>query len=309
MTKEDEVKLTGVMVALATPVDEDGIVDAQGLERLIARVVDGGVVGICPAGTTGEGASLSLDSRLAVVDAVRRLAPKSMTVVPGIFAESVEAAATEAEAYALHGADAVLVSPPHYYILGGDDVVHFLEQVADRSPLPVVAYHIPAFTKNPVPAGAAARLAAHPSIIGIKDSSRDMEYLLEVTDVLRCAGAGSADLAVMTGTDTMLLAAIGAGASGAIIASANLVPEVSVGALQAWRQGRTAEAVRDEATLRAVVAACRVGTPPAGWKAALAAAGVCGAALVPPRSPLPATAAANLAARLAELGVAGVPRG
>lgn len=300
------MNLTGVMVALATPVDEDGVLDGKGLERLIARVLDGGVVGICPAGTTGEGASLSLDSRLAVVDAVRRQAPQSMPVVPGIFAESVEAAATETEAYARHGADAVLVSPPHYYILGGNDVVRFLEQVADRSPLPVIAYHIPAFTKNPVPAESAARLAAHPAIIGIKDSSRDMEYLLGVMDVLRCAGAGTADLAVMTGTDTMLLAALGAGASGAIVASANLVPEMSVGALQAWGEGQTAIAVRNEAMLRAVVAACRVGTFPAGWKAALAAAGVCGAALVPPRSPLAANDAAILAERLAELGVAGV---
>ena len=295
------MNLTGVMVALATPVYEDGGVDDQGLERLIARVLDGGVVGICPAGTTGEGASLSLDSRLAVVDAVRRQAPQSMPVVPGIFAESVEAAATEAEAYARHGADAVLVSPPHYYILGGEDVIRFLEQVADRSPLPVVAYHIPAFTKNPVPAESAARLAAHPAIIGIKDSSRDMEYLLSVLDGLREAGIGPERFAIATGTDTMLLASLAAGAQGAIVASANVAPELSCRALEAWRDGDAARAQALEARLRRLVAACRVGSYPAGWKAAAAVQGACRPWLVRPRQPLDEPARGELADALRSL--------
>lgn len=106
----------------------------------------------------------------------------------------------------------------------------------------------------------------------------------------------------MTGSDTLLLGSLAAGASGAIVASAN-VCGLAVRAYECWLEGRVEDAIAHEATVRAVVNACRVGSYPAGWKAALAALGVCGPAMVPPRSALPTAQAEALAKRLAELGV------
>ena len=77
------MQLSGVMVALATPVGDDGALDHAALEALVHRVVAGGVQGISPVGTTGEGASLSLDDRLAIVDTVRRCAPDRHANHPG----------------------------------------------------------------------------------------------------------------------------------------------------------------------------------------------------------------------------------
>src|SRR5699024_7424986 len=105
---------------------------------------------------------------------------------------------------------------------------------------------------------------------GIKDSSRDMEYLQAV--VYATAGA---DFAVLTGSDTMLLASLQLGAVGTIAASANLVPEIGRAVYDAVRRGDLAAAATAQERLFTIVQACRVGLPPAGWKAALAWAGVC----------------------------------
>lgn len=293
--------LAGIMVALVTPVADGGAVDHRAIEGLVARLLDAGVAGISPLGSTGEGASLPQADRLAVLDTVRAAVPPGTPVVAGSFSDSLQGAVDDLAAYADHGASAALVAPPHYFALGPSDLRRWFEALAERAALPVVLYNIPSFTKNGLAPSVVADLARHPRIVGMKDSSRDMEYLLQVVDAV---GPGD-DFAVMTGTDTMLLSSLGAGAHGAIVASANLVPDLVVGVHRAWAAGRFDEAVALERRLRQVVAACRVGEFPAGWKAAVAAAVGCRPWLVPPRSPLGDAPADALRRRLAELGVLG----
>lgn len=295
--------LDGVMVALLTPIGDDGKVEHRALRELVGSLVSAGVVGISPLGTTGEGASLSLAERLAVVDSVVASVPDAMTVIPGVFRNVVAETVDELAAYADHGAGAALVAPPHYFSLPAADLQAFFEQTAERSALPLVLYNIPSFTKNAIAPPVIGRLAGHDSVIGVKDSSRDMEHLLEMMDVLELADVTRQEFAVLTGTDTMLLASLAAGASGAIVASANVVPEVTVGVHRAWTARDMVEARRLEARLRSVVAACRTGTYPAGWKAAAALTGHCRPWLVPPRMSLEESETATLRRKLAALGV------
>jgi len=297
--------LEGVMVALITPIGDDRSVDHDAAARLAADLVLRGVRGVCPAGTTGEGASLSLQERLDLVDAVLTGVGAGTPVVPGVFQDAVGEVRREIEAYAEHGASGVLVAPPHYYTLVADDIRRFYEEVAEASPLPIVVYNIPAFTKNQVAPAALVSVAAHPTVIGVKDSGRDMEYLLGVVDGLRDAGIGPDRFAVTTGTDTMLLTSMSAGARGAIVASANVAPELSCGALAAWWRGDAEEAQRLEARLRRVVLTCRVGSYPAGWKAAASAQGACRPWMVRPRQPVDDPGRAALADRLKSLGLIG----
>lgn len=299
--------LEGVLVAMVTPVTGAGSIDPDAAGRLASGLVERGVRGVCPAGTTGEGPSLPLADRLALVAAVASSVPAGTPVVPGVFQDSVLDTLREVEAYAEQGAAGVLVAPPHYYVLVPDDVQRFYEQVADASSLPLIAYNIPSFTKNPVPPAALARLADHPRVVGVKDSSRDMEYLLGVLDALGEAGVGPDRFAVATGTDTMLLTSLSAGARGAIVASANVAPELCRGAFDAYRAGEAAAARAFEVRLRRLVAACRTGSYPAGWKAAAAALGLCEPWMVPPRAALAEAARLALKERLQslELGATG----
>jgi dihydrodipicolinate synthase/N-acetylneuraminate lyase len=289
----------GVMVALATPVHADGKLDDGGLERLVDRVVSGGVDGISPLGSTGEGPRFTRAQRVEVTRRVREFAPPGMPVIPGLPLVAPAEGPAELEALAEAGATAALVAPPYYYPLSDDGVLAMYDRLADRSPIPLVLYNIPVYTKVSIAPAVVGRLAAHPAITGIKDSSRDMDYQSKLID----ATAG-AEFGVLTGADTLLVVGLTLGIAGIIGASANLVPELTAGVYRAFMAGDLATAKSVQQRLSRVTAACRVGYPPAGWKAALQIAGVCGPDPVPPGTPLSADQHAKLAELLAAEGLA-----
>lgn len=295
--------LEGVIVALLTPVDSGGQVDHGALRALTERLVARGVTGISPLGSTGEGYSLGLEQRLAVTDTVAAAVPAGMPVIPGVFAHNHEQAVAEVAGYAAHGASAVLAAPPAYYPLEAAEQLSYFSRLADETALPLVLYNIPFYTKIKIAPPAAAVLAAHPRVAGLKDSGRDLGYANALLDALAAAGDEAAHFSVLTGTDTMLVSYLLAGARGTICASANLVPETVLATYEAVLAGKLDEALRHEAKLRAVQSALAAGPAPAALKAALASLGVLpGRALVPPRRSLTDDEAAEVSSRLTALG-------
>jgi 4-hydroxy-tetrahydrodipicolinate synthase len=293
--------LDGVIVALLTPVDQQGRVDHGALRQLVERVVAGGVTGVSPLGSTGEGYSLSLEQRLAVAGTVAAAVPAGMPVIPGVFAHNHEQALAEIAAYAGHGGTAVLAAPPGYYPLGAAEQEAYFSRVADAAALPLVLYNIPVFTKVQIAPSAVVALAAHPRVAGLKDSGRDLGYAAGLLDAVAAAGA-AAEFSLLTGTDSLLVSYLLAGARGAICASANIVPDLVLAVYDAVRAGKLEDALRHEARLRAVNAACGTGAIPAALKAAVASAGIGQPWLVPPRLPLTQEQTAALIDRLTALG-------
>jgi 4-hydroxy-tetrahydrodipicolinate synthase len=294
--------LEGVIVALLTPVDREGKVDHGALRQLVERVTSRGVAGLSPLGSTGEGYSLGLDQRLAVVDTVAGSVPAGMPVIPGVFAHNHEQAVAEIAAYADHGGTAVLAAPPSYYPLRAAEQEAYFSRLADATALPLVMYNIPAYTKVQIAPAVAAALAAHPRVAGLKDSGRDFGYAAGLLDAVQAAGS-AADFSVLTGTDSMLVSYMLAGARGTICASANVVPEVVLAVYEAVRAGKLDEALRLEARLRQVQAALGTGGPPAAVKAAVASSGVGEPWLVPPRLPLTDAQTTELVERLKALDI------
>jgi 4-hydroxy-tetrahydrodipicolinate synthase len=295
--------LDGVIVALLTPVSREGRVDHGALGSLVERLIARGVTGISPLGSTGEGYSLDLEQRLAVVDTVARLVPAGMPVIPGVFAHNHEQAVAEIAAYAGHGGTGVLVAPPAYYPLAAAEQQAYFARLADAAALPLVIYNIPSFTKIQIAPSVAAALAAHPRVAGLKDSGRDFGYTTALLDAVAAAGPAAADFSVLTGTDTMLVASMMAGARGTICANANVVPELVLAVYDAVLAGKLDDALRAEARLRTVQAAFSVGSLAAAHKAVLAADGIGEPWFVPPRQPLTEAETASLLARLAALGL------
>jgi 4-hydroxy-tetrahydrodipicolinate synthase len=296
--------LEGVIVALITPVDRDGKVDHGALRLLVERLAGRGVTGISPLGSTGEGYSLGLEQRLAVIETVARAVPAGMPVIPGVFAHNGEQAAAEIAAYADRGGTAALVAPPGYFPLLAAEQEAYFARLADAAALPLVLYNIPVFTKVRIAPPVAAALAAHPRVAGLKDSGRDLAYAAELLDAVAAAGPAAAGFSVLTGTDSMLVSYLLAGARGTICANANVVPELVRAAYDAFRAGQLDDALRHEARLRAVQAAFSVGSLPAAYKTAVAAAlGTGEPWLVPPRLPLTEAETARLLERLTALGV------
>lgn len=289
----------GILTALVTPVGSDGAVDHTALERLVARSVAGGVAGLSPCGSTGEGARLTFAQRMQLVESVLAVA-SSLPVIAAVPLSSMAAGREELAELGRLGVRAALVAPPSYYPAGERELVRLYGTLAEDSPVPIVLYHIPAFTSG-IPIGAIEQLLDHPRVVGIKDSSRDLEYLQSLLMVVRASG--KEDFTVYTGTDTLLVPSLLMGAGGAIAASPNLVPELGVAVLRATVEGRLQDAWEAQQQLAQVVGACRRGNFPAGWKAALELADLCSKDLVPPASSLPQNHIGDLQDSLEHLGV------
>jgi dihydrodipicolinate synthase/N-acetylneuraminate lyase len=294
--------LDGVIVALLTPVDRAGRVDHGALRQLVEQLTSRGVSGVSPLGSTGEGYSLDLDQRLAVVETVAASVPAGTPVIPGVFAHNHEQAVAEIAAYAGRGGTAVLAAPPAYYPLNAAEQHAYFARLADATALPLVIYNIPVYTKIVIAPAVAARLAEHPQVAGLKDSGRDLGYAASLLDAVAAAGPAAAGFSVLTGTDSMLVSYLLAGARGTICANANIVPEVVRAAYDAMAAGKLEEALRYEARLRAVQGVFTPGAT-AAYKAAMAAGGTGERWLVPPRLALSDAETADLVGRLKALDV------
>lgn len=288
--------LSGVMVALATPLTGEGDLDRAGLDRLVDRVVAAGVRAVCPVGSTGEGPRLSQSQRLLVVEEVARRLPSDVPLIPAAAIQDIGDGVQELELLAGLGAEAVLVAPPSYYPMTDQEIVRYYRRLADECPLPVLLYNIPSMTKLVLSTEAVGSLADHENIIGIKDSSRDMEYFQSVVYATH-----GKRFAVLTGSDTLLMASLQLGGHGAIAASANLVPELGCDLYRAVMNGDWRLASQLQGRLFRVVMACRCGIGPAGWKAALELVSVCGRNVASPAAPLSDEATVRLRGRLTDL--------
>jgi dihydrodipicolinate synthase/N-acetylneuraminate lyase len=207
----------GVGVALVTLFDGAGDLDAPATADHAARLAALGMRAVVVAGSTGEAAALAPEERVAVLDAVRAAVPPSsgVAVVAGTGAPSARQAAALTAAAADHGADAVLaLSPP-----GAPDPRPYYEAVAKAAAgVPVLAYHWPALSPPGIPAAALADLP----VAGCKDSTGDPDRLLEA--LLAWDGP------LYVGSSALLPLAGALGCAGAILALANVHPELCVAA-------------------------------------------------------------------------------
>ncbi|HEX2647896.1 MAG TPA: dihydrodipicolinate synthase family protein, partial [Candidatus Dormibacteraeota bacterium] len=140
-------ELRGVLIALASPLREDGAVDEAGVKRLVEHCIAGGVHGLLALGSTGETASLDETSRRELLRAVIDAARARVPVICGVAQSHLTSAQAEVGAAADLGADAALVAPPFYYPTDQEGVLAFYRELAREAPLPLFLYNIPQFTK------------------------------------------------------------------------------------------------------------------------------------------------------------------
>jgi 4-hydroxy-tetrahydrodipicolinate synthase len=292
-------RLSGVLVALASPLRRDGTVDEAAVARLVEHVLGGGVHGLLPLGSTGETASLDEVARRQVLAAVVKAAHGRVPVICGVAQSQLSSARAEVEAAAKLGADAALVAPPFYYPIDQAGVLAFYRQVAERAAVPVLVYNIPQFTKVVIEPATLATLAREGTIHGVKDSSRDFEYFEGVCVATRDMPA----FRVFTGSDTMLLASLAMGGAGTICGAANIAPHWVVRIFDEFQRGDLEAARSSQDQLYELVMAVRAGVFPSAIKAALHMLGICEPWTAPPVRQLDANLETRLRARLTELGL------
>ena len=272
--------LSGIYPPLPTFFDEQEELDLDTCQRHIARLAENGITGYVVMGSNGEAVHLSSDERGQVIEAARQAAGPNAQIIAGCGEQSTRATISNCEQAARSGADVVLVLPPFYYKGRMDNSAllahyHFL---ADRSPLPLVIYNMPANTAGlDLDAATICALAEHPNIIGVKDSAGNMAKLGQI---VACAPA---HFRVFAGSAGYLLPALVIGAVGAVAALANVFPREVCRVQEFFNAGELEEARQLQALLTPANTAVTTTFSVPGLKAALELTAGYGGR---PRSPL-----------------------
>ncbi|MFQ5758877.1 MAG: 4-hydroxy-tetrahydrodipicolinate synthase [Candidatus Bathyarchaeia archaeon] len=225
-------KPSGILPALVTPFTKDGKeVDEEQLRKLVNNCIKLGVSGVVPCGTTGEFVNLSVDERRRVIDVVVDEVDGGVAVVAGTGASGTDQA-LEMTRYAKDaGVDAALVVTPFYLKPTDRGIYEHFYTIASEVDLPVILYNIPQCTGVWLTWQMVEDLADVSNVVGLKDSSGELRYMLAVLEKVRDK------INVMCGYDEVVLGALAAGASGAILASANVIPDVWVEIYELVRKG------------------------------------------------------------------------
>jgi len=266
----------GVVVPLATPLIAIDTIDVDGLERLINYVIAGGVNAIFILGTTGEGPSLSHDTQRSLVDHVMRQVADRVPVLVGItdpsFAESVAMAEWAANA----GAAAVVAAPPFYFPAAQDPLILWIRQLVAQLPLPLFLYNIPEMTKAGFEGDTLKALADCPNVVGIKDSSDDMDYFADIVEIAR---ERRPDWSILVGSETRFPQGFSLGGHGVVPGGANVKPKLFVDLYTSLVHGDTDAVNSLHAKVCALGGLYSIGTQPGrvvvGIKNALAELGIC----------------------------------
>jgi dihydrodipicolinate synthase/N-acetylneuraminate lyase len=179
--------MEGIFTAATTCFTGEGKLFQHKLERNIERLSRTAVAGIVVLGSTGEAVMLSDDESRSVLHAAIQAASREKVMIAGVGRESVLETLRLAEYAAERKYDAVLVRTPHFYRpqMREKEMLHYYRMVADQSPLPVLLYSIPAYTLYDLPVPVVAELAQHPNVIGIKDSSGNVERIAQLVEATR----------------------------------------------------------------------------------------------------------------------------
>ena len=216
--------LSGIVPPLVTPLLDRDTLDEAGFERLIERLITGGVSGLFVLGTTGEGPSLGYRLRREVVSKACEFAKGRVPVLVGItdtaFVESVNIARHAAEA----GAQALVAAPPYYLPEGQPELIEYIRHLLPELPLPFFLYNMPSLTKVSIEIDTVRELMDDPRIHGIKDSSGNMTYFHRLCGLAR----SRTDWSILMGPEELLLDAVLAGGHGGVNGGANVFPELYV---------------------------------------------------------------------------------
>jgi 4-hydroxy-2-oxoglutarate aldolase len=290
--------LEGVFVALTTPFVDDEV-SIPRFEENIRKFNRTRLAGYVVLGSTGECVSLSDAESESLVRTARAIAAPGKAVIAGTARESTRLTIDLTNRMADAGISAALVRSPSYYKsrMTKDALkAHFLA-VADKARVPVLVYNIPANTGISLEVSLVVELSAHPNIVGLKESSGNIAYLGEVVHRV------PADFRYFLGSGSMFLPGLELGACGAILALANVAPELCSEIYRLFREGKLEEARKLQLDLIPLNKAIMEGPGIAGLKHALDLRGYYGGPVRLPLLPPGETAKAEITALMKGLGL------
>jgi 4-hydroxy-2-oxoglutarate aldolase len=225
--------LSGVFSALTTPFSSDGSVSLADLKHNIQQYNRTALAGYVVMGSTGESVLVSKSEWAGVLGAVKEMASRDKKLIAGTGAESTAETIERTKQAAELGYDAALVKTPYYYKPAYKLEVYLqhYRRVADASPIPVLLYSVPQFTGVALESPEVSRLAEHPNIVGIKESSGNVQRIAEII------ASVPRDFQVLVGSASTVYPSLTIGARGAILALGSALPEKCVELYELFRKG------------------------------------------------------------------------
>ncbi len=216
-------KIHGIFTPHVVPLQPSGEIDEAELRRYIDWLIEKGVHGLYPNGSTGEFTRFTADERKRIVQIVCEAAAGRVPVLAGAAEANIRETLRACETYAGYGARAVAIVSPFYYRLCPEAVYAYFREIALNSPIDVTLYNIPMFA-SPIDVPTIRRLAEFDRVIGIKDSSGDMAFMMRMIAAVRPVRP---DFVFLTGWDAVLVPMLLIGCDGGTNANAGVVPELT----------------------------------------------------------------------------------
>jgi 4-hydroxy-tetrahydrodipicolinate synthase len=225
-------KYSGVVVPMVSPFNSDFSVDVISAEKIAEKIVNAGTIPFV-LGSTGEGPSMSLTQKTALVKTVVNTVKGNVNVYVGLSANSLKTAQEEAQLFADLGAEVLVATLPFYFPINENQMLRYFETLANESPLPMVLYNMPSMVKRSIPLEVAEKLSEHPNIVGLKDSERDEDRLSKSMALWK----NREDFSFLIGWAAMSAKGLINGADGIVPSTGNIYPELYDGLYKAARNG------------------------------------------------------------------------
>lgn len=278
------MKIQGIITAMVTPFDAEQNINAAATKQLVEKLISKGVGGIFILGTNGEFHVLNDDEKVEFAKIVIEAVAHRVPVYVGTGGNSTKQVVELSKRMEAIGADALSVITPFLVPIKQSELVAHYKRIAASVKLPIVLYNIPKNTGVNIEPESVRELAAVGNIVGIKDSSGDINNIAAYIK----AGEGQ-DFAVLSGSDSLILKALKIGAVGAIAATSNLLTDIDVAIYENFRKGDLEAAQKNQDAIEQLRAVLKLGTVPSVIKRSVTLSGI---DVGPARCPVSATTAA-----------------
>jgi 4-hydroxy-tetrahydrodipicolinate synthase len=233
-------RIEGIFTPTLVPLDARGQINEAELRRFISWLIDRGVHGLYPNGSTGEFIRFNEEERRRIVRITCEETRGRVPILAGAAEANVKETLAACEAYAGMGARAVAIVSPIYYRLTPESVYAYFAEIARYSPIDLTLYNIPMFA-SPIDVPTIRRLAAEfPRVVGIKDSSGDLAFMMRMMSAVKPVRP---DFTFLTGWEAVLAPMLMIGCDGGTNASSNAAPEVMRRIYELSKAGRYEEAM------------------------------------------------------------------
>lgn len=266
-------KIQGVFCPNMVPLHDNGSINESELRRIIDYLIEKGIGGLYPNGSTGEFTRFTYEERKRIIEIVMQQVNKAGREIPvlaGAAECNIDVTVDTMNYYADLGCRAGALIAPSYFKMSQDSIRAYFEELADRSRLDVVLYNIPQFS-NEIAVSTIVELCQHPRIVGMKDSSRDLPRFMNTIAKVRPLRP---DFSCLIGCEEILLPSLLMGGDGGTIATSGVVPEMIVKLYDLFKQGDIKGATHIQFQMLELIETMLIGSDfPEGFRAGMTVRG------------------------------------